>query len=612
MKKYLYIGAICFSGFMAAMCSTHKEEYYTKSLEFPAEATEEEKIDMASRLVPDARQLQWQDLEMTAFLHFGVNTFTDREWGDGKEDPKVFNPANLDCRQWVKTLKDAGFKMVILTAKHHDGFCLWPTEVTDHSVKSSDWLDGKGDVMRDLRAACDEYGMKLGVYLSPWDRNAEVYGDSPKYNDFFVAQLTELLTNYGKIDEVWFDGACGEGPNGKKQEYDWARFRETIASLQPEAVMAISGEDVRWVGNEGGVGRETEWSATVYAPTTLPECEEQNGSLEITGTSKDLGSRELVAKSKRLYWYPSEVDVSVRPGWFYHDSENVKSLRDLANIYLTSVGRNSVLLLNIPPDRNGRIAPGDSIRLMELRRWIDTNFTDNLVNDKGAALNGSATVNCVVIEEDISRGQRVEEFTVIGKTPSGDEVELAKGTTVGKKRILTFDPTEVSEVSVRVDKYRGKGVNLLPVKAYSIVMPDAITETGNGFTKVDNTGWRAVTKGAEPAIDGDDATFFTTSDKEIVVDMGQPVEVAGFTYLPRQDGDTEGMIFKYEFAVSADGKNWTSCQLPGEFSNIVNNPISQCVYLPRNQRARYIRLTNLGEVEGRDVTTAAEIGVLTK
>lgn len=231
-------------------CGLTKENYYVKHVEFPQDATLEQKIDMAARLVPTPQQAAWQQMELTAFLHFGINTFTGREWGDGQEDSAIFNPTELDAEQWVRTLKDAGFKMVLLTAKHHDGFCLWPTATTKHSVASSPWKNGQGDVVKELRNACDKYDMKFGVYLSPWDRNAECYGDSPKYNEFFIRQLTELLTNYGEVHEVWFDGANGEGPNGKKQIYDWDAFYKTIQQLQPKAVMAIMGDDVRWVGNE--------------------------------------------------------------------------------------------------------------------------------------------------------------------------------------------------------------------------------------------------------------------------------------------------------------------------------------------------------------------------
>ena len=253
-----------------------QETYYEKHVAFPADATAAEKIEMASRLVPTPQQLEWQRMELTAFLHFGVNTFTGREWGDGTEDPAIFNPTSLDCEQWVRTLKESGFKMAIITAKHHDGFCLWPTKTTRHSVASSSWKGGKGDVVRELRDACKKYGIKFGVYLSPWDRNASCYGDSPAYNQFFIEQLTELLTNYGEVHEVWVDGANGEGPNGKKQIYDWDAILKTIRRLQPKAVTAIMGDDVRWVGNEKGIGRETEWSATALTPGSYPRSGEQN------------------------------------------------------------------------------------------------------------------------------------------------------------------------------------------------------------------------------------------------------------------------------------------------------------------------------------------------
>lgn len=353
---------------LASLTGLHAQEtYYEKHVAFPATATAAEKLDMASRLVPTPQQLEWQQMELTAFLHFGVNTFTGREWGDGTEGPNIFNPTALDCEQWVRTLKDAGFKMALITAKHHDGFCLWPTKTTRHSVASSPWKDGKGDVVRELRDACKKYGIKFGVYLSPWDRNASCYGDSPAYNQFFIEQLTELLTNYGEVHEVWFDGANGEGPNGKKQIYDWDAILRTIRRLQPKAVTAIMGDDVRWVGNEKGIGRETEWSATALTPGIYPRSGEQNKALGIYGKAKDLGGRDIVARATELFWYPSEVDVSIRPGWFYHaDQDNqVKSLSHLVDIYFKSVGYNSVLLLNIPPDLRGRIHESDVQRLKE-------------------------------------------------------------------------------------------------------------------------------------------------------------------------------------------------------------------------------------------------------
>ena len=432
-------------------CTQQKEEYYVKHLEFPQGATLEQKVDMAARLVPTPQQQEWQKMELTAFLHFGINTFTDREWGDGTEDPALFNPTELDAEQWVRSLKEAGFKMVILTAKHHDGFCLWPTKTTKHSVASSKWKDGKGDVVKELRDACTKYDMRFGVYLSPWDRNAECYGDSPRYNQFFIDQLTELLTNYGEVHEVWFDGANAEGPNGRKQIYDWDAFYKTIQKLQPKAVMAIMGDDVRWVGNERGLGRETEWSATVLAPGIYTRSDSVNSALGVGSTSADLGSREILAKANELFWYPSEVDVSIRPGWFYHaDQDNqVKSLKHLTDIYFQSVGYNSVLLLNIPPDRRGLIHEADVKRLKEFADYRDRTFANNLVADgqvlwnaaggesREYALKEAAPVNVVLLQEDIAKGQRVEEFEVEALV-DGEWKSVGKGTTIGYKRLLRF------------------------------------------------------------------------------------------------------------------------------------------------------------------------------
>ena len=444
-----------------------KENYYVKHLEFPQNATLEQKVDMAARLIPTPQQLSWQQMELTAFLHFGINTFTGREWGDGKEDPALFNPSELNAEQWVRTLKEAGFKMVLLTAKHHDGFCLWPTATTKHSVASSPWKKGQGDVVRELRKACDKYDMKFGVYLSPWDRNAECYGDSPRYNDFFIRQLTELLTNYGEVHEVWFDGANGEGPNGRKQVYDWEAFYKTIQRLQPKAVMAIMGDDVRWVGNEKGLGRETEWSATVLTPGIYTRSEENNTRLGVFSKAKDLGSRSMLAEATELFWYPSEVDVSIRPGWFYHAEEDtkVKSLKHLSDIYFQSVGYNSVLLLNIPPDRRGLIHEADVKRLKDFAAYRKRVFADNRVvkgrkewnavsgSEKIYSLKSESEINVVMLQEDIAKGQRVESFAIEVLTEQGWQ-EVGQGTTVGYKRLLRFPAVKASQLKVKINECR--------------------------------------------------------------------------------------------------------------------------------------------------------------
>lgn len=615
MFKRLSLIALAASMSMGAAAAG---EYYVKNLTFPAGATPEQKLEMASRLIPSQRQLDWQKLEMTAFIHFGVNTFTDREWGDGTENPAIFNPWELDADQWVKALRDGGFKLVILTAKHHDGFCLWPTATTEHCVRNSPWKDGKGDVMAELRAACDKYGLKLGVYLSPWDRNAACYGNSPVYNDMFVAQLTELLTKYGKIDEVWFDGANGEGPNGKKQVYDWDRFAKVIQELQPNAVMAIMGDDVRWVGNEKGMGRETEWSATAITPGIYPNAGESNQALGLFAKAQDLGSRDIVAKADRLYWWPSEVDVSIRPGWFWHLREQPKSLRQLAEIYLNSVGRNSVLLLNIPPDTRGRIADEDVARIAELKKWIDSNFSNNLIDSLGRLYKPGSELNAVVLKEDISKGQHVEKFSIEALV-KGKWTTVANGTTIGHKRILTFSPVRPTQIRLKVIDSRGEA-NIESVEAYNIALPAEVNVSLPGYRAVPNTDWSisACTgpkAAAYSAIDDSETIAWRSpsqkGSKYITVDMKRPVSVAGFTYKPRKADDVAGTVYHYTFETSMDGKNWTLASTPGEFSNIMHNPLPQSVYFPTAAQARYFRFTALDEVDNRDYVTVGEIGVLT-
>ncbi len=456
--------------------------------------TPEDIIRKAANLTPSKQQYEWQRMEFTAFIHFTVNTFTDKEWGDGTEDPAVFNPVDFDARQWVRVLKNAGMKLVILTTKHHDGFCLWPSVYTEHSVKHSPWKNGNGDIVREVADACREAGLKFGVYLSPWDRHEPSYGDSPRYNRHFMNQLTELLTNYGDIAEVWFDGACGEGTNGKRQVYDWQAYYSLIRRLMPNAVIAIMGPDVRWVGTESGYGRTTEWSVVpvemsgqqkIAAGSKQAESPEAFRPKDLTGD--DLGSRGKILSADRLIWYPSEVDVSIRPGWFYHTSqdEEVKTPEKLVDIYFSSVGRNSLLLLNIPPGQRGLIHENDIASLQGMRSILDdifdVNFAEgatvaasstlsgtspNAVNDGvyesfWAAENGSEratlefsleqknTIDVIMLQEHIRTGQRIGKFGIDAMV-DGAWKTITEGTTVGYKRLLRFPEITTDRMRVRI------------------------------------------------------------------------------------------------------------------------------------------------------------------
>ena len=603
MKKLLLL-VILFASICSGQAQNEKG-YYVKHLEFPQNATLQEKVDMAARLVPTPQQLAWQQMELTAFLHFGINTFTGREWGDGTEDPALFNPSQLDAEQWVRTLKDAGFKMVLLTAKHHDGFCLWPTKTTTHSVASSSWKNGKGDVVKELRDACDKYGMKFGVYLSPWDRNASCYGDSPKYNQFFIQQLTELLTNYGEVHEVWFDGANGEGPNGKKQVYDWDAFYKTIQKLQPKAVMAIMGDDVRWVGNEKGIGRETEWNATVLTPGIYARSEENNKRLGVFSKAEDLGSRDILKNATELFWYPSEVDVSIRPGWFYHKEEDdkVKSLKHLADIYFQSVGYNSVLLLNIPPDRRGLINEADVTRLKEFAEYRKQAFADDRVKEGQklweAISNGERTyklksgseINVVMLQEDIARGQRVEAFSVEAQTADGWK-EIAQGTTVGYKRLLRFPDVKANQLRIKIKSCR-LTANISRVAAF-YVAPLQEESEGVDWNNLPRTTWKQV------------------SDSPFTIDLGKSVILSAFTYAPAKAEAKPTMAFKYKFFVSTDGNNWQEVPVNGEFSNIMHNPLPQTVPFKEKVKARFIRLVATTPTDTPAKVEMNEIGVTTE
>jgi len=327
-------------------------------------------LEGANRPRPTPAQLNWQREELALFVHFTINTFTGREWGDGTESPEILNPTQLDARQWARTAKECGFGSMILTAKHHDGFCLWPTKTTRHSVASSPWREGKGDLVREFVDACREYDLGVGFYLSPWDRNAPSYGQGKPYDDFYIEQLTELLTGYGDVVEVWFDGANGEGPNGKRQAYDWPRIHATVRELQPSAVMfSDAGPDVRWIGNETGSAGSTCWSTVDPARVPRPGADDP-----WTGEALQQGD------PYGTVWRPGETDVSIRPGWFWHASEDtrVRSGQNLMDLYFTSVGRNSKLLLNIPPTDQGLFHDNDVNALREFARLRHALFARDL------------------------------------------------------------------------------------------------------------------------------------------------------------------------------------------------------------------------------------------
>ena len=428
--------------------------------------------------LPSAKQLAWQDLEYYGFIHFNMNTFTNVEWGEGKENPALFNPTHLDCNQWARIAKAAGMKGLILTAKHHDGFSLYPSKYTSHSVVKSPWKNGKGDVVRELSAACKKFGLKLGIYLSPWDRFHPAYG-TDQYNQVYANMQKELLTQYGPIFEFWYDGANGEGPNGKKQVYDWPLFHAMVNKYQPNAVQfSDSGPDIRWVGNERGYAYETTWS-----PLNRDEI--------YPGYPKFDDYRNGQVNGK--YWVAPEVDVSIRPGWYYHPEQDlkVKSPDSLMKIYVASVGRNSNLLLNIPVDTRGLIHPNDSASMMGFKQLRDRSLpnlirpTDAITassSQKGHGLGflrdadkrsfwaaseadkqpeivftstNTVLVNAILLQEPIALGQRVKRFSV-RLTDDQGKIEVVNGYTIGNKRILPFKERKIKSIQVKFLDARGQ------------------------------------------------------------------------------------------------------------------------------------------------------------
>lgn len=563
----------------------------------------EDIIRKAADIIPSERQYNWQKLETTAFIHFTINTFTGREWGNGKEDPKLFNPTDLNAEQWAEVCRESGLNMIIITAKHHDGFCLWQSRYTEHSVKFSPWKNGEGDVVDEVSKACKKYGLKFGIYLSPWDRHEQTYG-TDQYNEYFKNQLRELLTNYGKVDEVWFDGACGEGPNGKRQVYDWQGYYKVIRELQPEAVIAVMGPDVRWVGTESGYGRKTEWSVI---PVNLqdPKKIQESSQKELTAgafipkdlTEDDLGSREKIRDAKALVWYPSEVDVSIRPGWFYHKSQDdlVKTPEKLLDIYFSSVGQNSLLLLNIPPDKQGLIQKNDKKALKEWKNAIDKIFRENLAegasvtttntrkgnfdpsntidNNKDTywmtepgittakieyKLKETKTFDVLQLQENILIGQRVESFYLeIWNNQKWEKV--TEGTTIGYKRLLRFPAVTSDRVRLVITGSRESPT----ISTFGLYKrPPKIFFEPAGGTFIDKLSVKLTTDDEKAKI------YYTTDGTEPTEDSKiyrLPVELTKNTEIKAiavSDKNIRSFVYKAEFGKAKYGVKYITLYSP--------------------------------------------------
>lgn len=596
--------------------------------------------------LPEQKQVDWQRMETYAFIHFGLNSFCDREWGYGDTDPKMFNPKRLDCEQWVKTLMAAGMKGVILTAKHHDGFCLWPFEGNDYNVSKSPWRNGKGNVVKELSEACKKHGLKFAVYLSPWDRSRADYG-SPSYVDYFHSQLRDLLTNYGPVFEVWFDGANGgDGYYGgardkrtidRKNYYNYPRIYQILDSLQPQAVVfSDGGPGCRWVGNEKGFAGETNWAFipknTVYPGyPNYPE-------LQFGYPDGD-------------QWTAAECDVSIRPGWFYHPEEDdkVKSAEQLADLYYRSVGHNATLLLNFPVDRNGLINPIDSANAVNFHKLIQRELGNNLVagmkpkvsNERGgqfaaqALTDGSwdtywATgdgvtsaditftfkkarkMNRIMLQEYIPLGQRVKKFAVEWLDKNGTWKAVEQGeetTTIGYKRLLRFLTVETKGLRVRILDSRGPicmnniGVYYGGEDAQLTWSPASVAMKSVPFSL----------KGFDEAqlakvVDRNPATVLFADKNELLIDLGRDTKVSTLMYLPDQSENRHGLIHSYTLATcKADGTD-EHVLSSGEFSNIQNNPVLQTITFEPTT-TRYLKLKADRMVNDGEQIGVAELGV---
>lgn len=598
--------------------------------------------------IPESKQVTWQQMETYAFVHFSMNTFNDMEWGYGDADINLFNPSELDCEQWVQTFKNAGMAGVIFTAKHHDGFCMWPSQYTEYSVKNAPWKNGKGDVVRDLSDACKKYGLKFAVYLSPWDRNHADYA-TPAYVDYFHNQLTELMTNYGQVFEIWFDGANGGngwygGANDtrtidRKNYYNYPRIFAIADSLQPQAVIfGDGGPGCRWVGNENGFAGATNWSflrkGEVYPG--YPQYKELQFGHED-------GNQ----------WTAAECDVSIRPGWFYHQREDdkVKSVEHLTDLYYRSVGHNATLLLNFPVDRRGKVHPIDSARAVawhkriqeELKTDLLQGLTAEATNIRGKNFlpaaatdaqydtywatedgvnSGALTfsfkepteLNRVLIQEYIPLGQRVKAFLIETASDGGVWTPVAVNeemTTVGYKRIVRFENVKAEKLRVHFLDARGP-LCINNIQAFCApVLKENVINQANHSKQLSYKVLNIAEFEALKAYDGDPSTTCYLQDKSFVVDLGNEQDITSFTYLPDQSEYAKGMIADYELYVGTSPAAITRKVASGEFSNIKNNPIEQIIsFTP--VKARYVKLVAKRLVEENTNVGIANFAVLGK
>lgn len=594
--------------------------------------------------VPEPKQVEWQQMETYAFIHFGLNTFNDREWGYGDTDPKTFNPTNLDCEQWAQTLVKAGMKGVILTAKHHDGFCLWPFEGTDYSVKNSPWKNGQGNVVKELSEACKKYGLKFAVYLSPWDRHQANYG-TPEYLPYFYAQLHDLLTNYGPVFEVWFDGANGgDGWYGgakdirtidRKNYYNYPRIYEMLDSIQPQAIIfSDGGPGCRWVGNEKGFAGATNWSFL------------RKGEVH-PGYDK---SYELqYGHPNGNQWVPAECDVSIRPGWFYHPEEDdrVKSPDQLVDLYYRSVGHNATLLLNFPVDRRGLIHPVDSANAVRFHEMIQQQLKTNLVagmtpkvsNERGGDFVASALtddnfdtywatedgvttadiefsfdtptrMNRMMLQEYIPLGQRVKAFVVeyLDKDTWLPVKLNEETTTIGYKRLLRFETVETKGIRIRITDARG------PLCLSNVGVYDAGNVSDSFVEKVEDiesVPYLLPDVKAEETAKASDkqaqTTCFVEGDR-LLIDLQEERLVSSLHFLPDQGEPNKGLIANYEIRVGTSKDAVNQLVKSGEFSNIQNNPVMQSVFFTP-VKARYIELKATRMIRAGEPMGFAELRV---